>query len=145
MDNADRGMAGKFYVNLRQMCKRISFLKIQYWVGSRNFPRSLCFMWFCFGLEILRLVYKKVFYFKYWSVSILFDLLASKKTAPSLIRDEKKISSKLGAKGIKKSGKFCAYFKNVQNSYVKKFPKIFFSEKTFFCKIFQVPKHLVFL
>jgi hypothetical protein len=37
-------------------------------------------------------------------VSILFDLLTFKKVAPSLIRVEKKVSSKLGAKGIKRSG-----------------------------------------
>ncbi len=32
------------------------------WLGSSDFPRSLCFMWFWFGLEILRLVYKKAFF-----------------------------------------------------------------------------------
>ncbi len=30
-------------------------------LGSSDFPRSLCFIWFWFSLEILRLVYKKVF------------------------------------------------------------------------------------
>jgi hypothetical protein len=41
-------------------------------------------MCFWFGLEILRLVYKKVF-FKIF----LFDLLSSKKVTPPLIRVEK--------------------------------------------------------
>ncbi len=31
-------------------------------LGPSDFPRSLCFMWFWFGLEILRLVYKKAFF-----------------------------------------------------------------------------------
>jgi hypothetical protein len=42
-------------------------------------------MCFWFGLEILRLVYKKAF-FKYLTVSILFDLLSSKKVALPLRR-----------------------------------------------------------
>jgi hypothetical protein len=45
-------------------------------------------MCFWFGLEILRLVYKKVFF----------------EVAPPLIKVEKKISSKLGVQGIKRSG-----------------------------------------
>jgi hypothetical protein len=36
-------------------------------------------MCFWFGLEILRLVYKKAF-LKYFSISILFDLLSSEKS-----------------------------------------------------------------
>jgi hypothetical protein len=68
-------------------------------LGSSDFPRSLCFMWFWFGLEILRLVYEKRF-LKYWTVSILFDLfLTSEKTALSLIRVEKKNYLEIGRKG----------------------------------------------
>ncbi len=47
-----------------------------FWHFFRN---PICFMCFWFGLEILRLVYRKG-YLKYWMVSILFDLLSSKKS-----------------------------------------------------------------
>jgi hypothetical protein len=45
-------------------------------------------------------------------VSILFDLLTSKKTAPSLIKVEKKFLQNL-AQRISKEAEFCADFKNV--------------------------------
>ncbi len=40
-------------------------------------------MCFWFGLEILRLVCKKNVFFKYWTVSILFDFYPLKKVARS--------------------------------------------------------------
>ncbi len=61
------------------------------------FWNSICLRCFWFGLEILRLVYKKRF-LKYWKVSIFFDILSSEK------RVERKISFKLGVQGIKRSG-----------------------------------------
>jgi hypothetical protein len=60
-------------------------------------------MRFWFGLEILRLAYKKVF-FKI--LNSFYQLFTSKKIAPTLIKVEKKISSKLGAKGYQKKQNF---------------------------------------
>jgi hypothetical protein len=57
-------------------------------------------MCFWFGLEILRLVYKKHFW-KYWTVSILFDLLSSRKVPLSLIIVENSIQ-KIVCKGYQK-------------------------------------------
>jgi hypothetical protein len=59
-------------------------------------------MSFWFGLEILRLVYKKGF-FKVLNSFYLILPFNFKKIAPSLIK-VKKNSSKLGAKDIKRSG-----------------------------------------
>ncbi len=68
------------------------------------FWNSICFMCFWFGLEILRLVLKKVF-FEIWIVSILFDLLSSEKSCTAPYKSwKKKNSSKLGIQGIKRSG-----------------------------------------
>jgi hypothetical protein len=62
-------------------------------------------MCFWFGLEILRLVYKKVFFeIQYCTVSILFDLLYSEKSSDAPYKSFKKVSSKLGVQGIKRSG-----------------------------------------
>ncbi len=47
-------------------------------------------MWFWFGLEILSLVYKKAFFFKYCMVSILFDLLSSEKSSTTPYKSWKK-------------------------------------------------------
>ncbi len=71
-----------------------------FWNFVRN---SICFMCFWFGLEILRLVYKNRF-LKYWMASILFDLLSSEKSSTAPHKSWKKISSKLGIQGIKRSG-----------------------------------------
>ncbi len=60
-------------------------------------------MCFWFGLEILRLVYKKVF-FEYWTVSISFDLLSFEKSSAAPYKCWKKISLKLGVQGIKRNG-----------------------------------------
>ncbi len=112
-------------------------------LGSSDFPtpRSLCFRWLWFGLEILRLVYKKRF-LKYWTVSILFDLLTSNKIAPSHIRAEKN-SSKLGAKGIKRSRILC-WFQKCVELFRQEVPKDFFSEKCSFEKLFKPLKNQFF-
>ncbi len=60
-------------------------------------------MCFWFGLEILRLVYKKCF-LKYWTVSIIFDLLSLEKSSAAPYENWKKISSKLAVHGVKRSG-----------------------------------------
>ncbi len=64
------------WAQLRRRRRRRLRSRVQwFWHFLRN---SICFMCFWFGLEILRLVYKKLF-LKYWMVSILFDLLSSEK------------------------------------------------------------------
>jgi hypothetical protein len=97
-------------------------------VGSSDFPRSLCFMWFWFGLEILRPVYKKRF-FKYWSVSILFELLTFKKTTPSLIR----VVKNFFVQDIKKS-RISRWFQKCVELLRQEVPKDLFSGKQFFAK-----------
>ncbi len=72
-----------------------------FWHFFRN---SICFMCFWFGLEIIRLVYKKKCCLKYWKVSILFYLLSFEKSSTAPYRGWKKNSSKLGVQGIKRSG-----------------------------------------
>jgi hypothetical protein len=60
-------------------------------------------MCFWFGFEILRLVFKKVF-FEIWNGFLSYlNFYPSEKVAPPFIRVEK-ISSKLGVQGIKRSG-----------------------------------------
>ncbi len=76
-------------------------------VGSSDFDiffiNSICFM-FLVWPWILRIVYKKnVSGNIEWFLSYL-TLYPPKKVAPPLIRVEKKISSKLGIQGIKRSG-----------------------------------------
>ncbi len=116
------------------------FHEFGFWpLGSSDFPRSLCFMWFWFGLEILRLVHKKAF-FKI-SVSILFELLTSKKTAMSLIRVEKNFFE-IGRAGYQKKQNFVLISKMCRTLASR---SSHFLKKTIFCKIFQVPKHSVFL
>ncbi len=63
-------------------------------------------------------------FLKYWIVSILFDLLTSEKIALSLIR--KLISSKLAAKGIKRS-KILRWFKKCVELLGQEVTKDFFS------------------
>ncbi len=70
-------------------------------VGSSDFPRSLCFMWFWFGLEILRLVLKKA-YFKILNGFYLIWPFNFPKNSSTSYKSWKKISSKLEAKGIKR-------------------------------------------
>jgi hypothetical protein len=76
-------------------------------------------------------------------VSILFELLTSKKTVLSLIRVEKKISLKLGVQGIKRSGSF-ALLSKMCRTLASRSSQGFFLRKTIFSKIFQVPKNSVF-
>ncbi len=92
-------------------------------LGSSDFPRSLCFMLFWFGIEILRLVYKKV--------------------APPLLRVEKKFFE-IGRAGYQKKRNF-ALIPKMCRTLASRSSQRFFSEKRFFCKIFQVPKNSVFL
>ncbi len=101
-------------------------------VGSSDFPRSLCFMWFWFGLEILKLVYKKVFF----KILIGFYLIwafnfQKNSTVPN--KSWKKISSKLGVQGIKRSG-ILRWFQICVELLRNEVPKDFFSEKQFFAK-----------
>ncbi len=84
-------------------------------------------MGFWFGLEILRVVYKKRF-LKYWTVSTLFELFKKNSTVP--YQNWKKISLKLGAKGIKRSG-ILRWFQKCVELLRQEVPKDFFSEKNF--------------
>ncbi len=96
---------------------------------SSDFPRSLCFMWF-FGLEILRLVYKKAFF----KILISFYLIWAfnfQKNSTVPYKSWKKISSKLGVQGIKRSG-ILRWFQKCVELLHQEEPKDFFSEKRFF-------------
>ncbi len=109
-------------------------------VGSSDFPRSLCFMWFWFGLEILRLVYKKAFFKILIGVHLIWAL-TSKKSSAAPYKSWKKMSSKLGVQGIKRS-RILRWFQKCEELLRS---QRFFLRKTIFCKIFQVPKSSVFL
>ncbi len=89
------------------------------------FPRSLCFMWFWFGLEILRQVYKKAF-FKILNRFYLIWPFPKNSTVP--YKSWKKISSKLGTKGIKRSG-ILRLFQKCVELLRQEVPKDFFSRK----------------
>ncbi len=99
------------------------------------FINSICTKWFWFGLEILRLVYKGIF-FKYWMV-MLFCLLSSKtcSTAPFRV---KKIILWNCPQGYRKKRNFPADFKKVHNSCVKKCPKIFPQNSVFLVKFLSL-------
>ncbi len=86
-----------FYV---RKCSGICY---SWWVGSSDFPWTLCFMWFWFGLEILRLVNKKAF-FKIFNSFYLIWPFHFQKYSIVQYKSWNKFSSKLGAKGIKRSG-----------------------------------------
>ncbi len=116
--------------------------KVRCRVGSSDFPRSLCFMWFWFGVEILGLVYKKAFF----KILIGFYLIwafnfQKNSTVPN--KSWKKISSKLGVQGIKRSG-ILRWFQICVELLRQEVPKDFFLRKTifkslkiqFFCKFF---------
>ncbi len=85
-------------------------LRNYYLIGSSDFPRSLCFMWFWFSLEILRLVYKSIF--KILNGFYLIWAFNFQKTAPSLIRVLKKFLRNWPCR-VSKQAEFCADFKNV--------------------------------
>ena len=70
---------------------------------------------------------------KYWTVSILFDLLSSEKSRATPYKSWKKISSKLGVQGIKRSG-ILRWFQKCVELLHQEVPKDFFSEKRFFAK-----------
>jgi hypothetical protein len=53
----------------------------------------------------------KTRFLKYWTVSILFDLLSSEKSGAARYKSWKKISSKLGVQGIKRRGILCWFQK----------------------------------
>ncbi len=69
-------------------------------------------MCFWFGLEMLRLVYKKAF-LKYWTITyycILFDLLSSEKSSIALYKSFKKFLQNWAYR-VSKEAKFCPDFK----------------------------------
>ncbi len=84
-------------------------------LGSSDFPRSLCFMWFCFGLEILRLVYKKVFFKILNSFYLIWPFNFRKKQHRPVIRAEKKFF-KIGSKGYQKFSFSVEFFSLLPNS-----------------------------
>jgi hypothetical protein len=90
-------------INIYHPCSRVQW----FWQFFRN---SICFMCFWFGLEIL---IKKCF-LKYWTVSILFDLLSFEKSsvAMPLMRVQKKFLRNWVCR-VSKEAEFCADFKNV--------------------------------
>ncbi len=112
-------------------------------IGSSDFSRSLCFMWFWFGFKIVRLVYKKVF-FKILNGIYLIWAFNFQKNSTVPYKNWKEISSKLGAKGIKRS-EILRWFQKMCRTLASRSSQRFFLRKTIFCKIFQVPKNSVFL
>jgi hypothetical protein len=82
------------------MCRRFQW----FWQFFRN---SIFFMCFWFGLEMLRLVYKKAF-LKYWTITYYWSYLTfypPKKVAPPLIRVLKNFF-KIGHTGYQKKQNF---------------------------------------
>ncbi len=109
-------------------------------LGSSDFPRSLCFMWFWFGLKIPRLVKNKKACLKYWTVNgfyLIWPFNFQKNSNVHYKSWKKKISSKLGAKGIKKGG-ILRWFQKFVELLQHEFPKIF-SQKNAFLENFQSP------
>ncbi len=100
-------------------------------------------MWFWLGLEILRLVYKKRFFLILISFYLIWAFNYQKHSTITY-KSWKKISSKLGVQGIKRSG-ILRWFTKFVELLRQEVSKDFFSEKSFFWKIFQVPKNSVFL
>ncbi len=95
-------------------------------LGSSNFPRSLCFLWFWVGLEILGLVLKKCFF--YSNSFYLIWPFNFQKIAPSISKSWKKMSLKLGAKSIKRSW-ILHWFQKCVEPLHQEVPKDFLSEK----------------
>ncbi len=94
------------------------------------FRNSLCFMCLWFGLEILRLVFKKAF-FKILNVFLSYlTFNPPKKVALPLIRVEKKFF-KIVRKGYQKKRNFVLISKMCRSVEVNKRGK-FFSEKLIF-------------
>ncbi len=80
---------------------------------------------------------------KYWTVAILFDLLSFEKSGTALYKSWKKISSKLGVQGIKRSGILRWFQKCAEVSSLAK-GKTFFYRKTEFSGIRKFCKKLFF-
>ena len=97
-------------------------------------------MCFWFGLEILRLVYKKCF-LKYWTVSILFDLFTFEKSSAAPYESWKKISSKLGVQSIKRSGILRWFQKCAEVSSLAKERKNFFQKNWIFRDLENLAKN----
>ncbi len=86
-----------------RVCSRVQW----FWHFFRN---SICFMCFWFGLEILRLVYKKVFFEILNGFYLIWPFILQKSnTAP--YKSWKKISSKLVVQCIKRGGILCWFQK----------------------------------
>ncbi len=105
-------------------------------LGSSDFPRSLCFMWFWFGLEIIRLVYKKAFF----KILISFYLIwafnfQTNSTVPFF---------EIGRVGFQKKRNFVLISKMCRNLALRSSQR-FVLRKMIFCKTFQVPKMSIFL
>ncbi len=96
-----------------QACKLRLHSRVQWFWHFLEIQYASC-VWF--GLEILRLVYKK-HVLKYWTVSTLFDLLSSKKSSTAPIRVEKTVVQNW-VYWVSKEAEFCDDFKNVQKSRV---------------------------
>jgi hypothetical protein len=111
-------------------------------VGSSDFPKSICFMWFWFGLEIQRLVYKKAFFLILNGFYLIWPFTFQKN---SLIRVGKKLSLKLeiGRKGCQKKRNF-ALISKMCRTLLSRNSQRFFLRKNFFAK-FASAKKLVFL
>ncbi len=107
-------------------------------VGSSDFPRSLCFMWFWFGLEILRLVYKKAFF----KILIGFYLIWAfnfQKNSTVPYKSWKKFLRNLPCRVSKKRN--FALISKMCRTLASRSSQRFILRKMFFCKIFQVPKN----
>ncbi len=100
-------------------------------------------MCFWFGLEILRLVYKKVF-LKYWTVSILFDLLSFKKSSTAPHKSWKKFLWNWPCR-VSKEAEFCTDFKNFEKSRVWQNGKNFLQKNLIFRDLENLAKKIVFL
>ncbi len=108
-----------------------------FWHFFRN---PICFMCFWFGLEILRLVYKKrVFWNIEWFLSYL-TFYPPKKVILSLMRAEKKILQNWAYR-VSKEAEFCADFKTVQKSRVWQKEKKFFQKKWIFKDLENLAKN----
>ncbi len=95
------------------------------------FNNSIWLKCFWFGLEILRLVYKKHFW-KYWIVSILFDHLSSRKVPLSLIIVENSIQ-KIVCKGYQKNRNYALISKRCKTQVLGKRAQKFYRKTDFLC------------
>ncbi len=105
------GMAKRRYFTSSYIrCRNFNLSSRVQWLWH-FFRNSICFMCFWFGLEILRLVYKKAFF---WNIERFLSYLTfytPKKVALPLIRVEKKCLRNRAYR-VSKEAEFCADFKN---------------------------------